>query len=327
MKFIGQQFSFGIGKESVRGTGVSAQYSMPWSSLSIDDKIQSATDETSIGVIEKGVGSDIAVFTSECTVEGNMDDAGFGLLLKALMGAETVSAVAGESAVKDHKFTVAQNAQHPSLSLSVYGPNESSGLVYPLGMIDTLDLDIELDKYATYKTTIKANKSASQGFTPSFTAVNKFRPQDGAFTYAANLSGLSGGTALSIHKLSLSFKKNTEDDVVIGNQNPVDRYNKGFELSGSFELNYDSRTLIDSEMLGDAYIAFQIVMTNSAVSIGTSSHPTFTLRVAKAKITEIARKLDSKNITTMTVKFTPFYSISDTEMVDLTLRNSITSAY
>lgn len=391
-KFIGPQYSIGIGKESTRGTPVVAAYWIPWGTLTVDDKIKTAKDETSIGVIESGVGQEIAIFTSECQLEGNLDDSGFGLILMSLFGTDTVGAV--ETGVKDHVFTVAQNAQHPALSLSVAGPNESSGLVYPLGMIESLDITIELDKYATFKAVYKANKSASQANTASFSTVNRFRPQDGSFGYAPTLPGANGtltatGTAAStihvtacsinpqtklqvgmtvtgtnipagttvativsataydlsaattgaigtqtfgpvavqIKKFQLSLKANTEDDEVLGNQSPVDRLNKAFMASGSFELYYASRTMIDTIMLGDLYEAIHIAMVNSAVAIGTTSHPSFTFNAARVKLTEVARKFTAKDITVQTVKFECFYSQADTEMLDITLRNTITTGY
>ena len=391
-KFIGQLFNIGIGKESSRGTPVAATYYLPNTSLSVDDKIKVAKDETSIGVIEDGVGQEITTRYSEATIEGRATDKGFGLILMSLMGTDTVGAV--ESGVKDHAFTVLQTAQHPALSLSVYEPNASTGLVYPLGMLDQLDLTIDLDKYIMYKATYKANKSTSQANTTSYIAENAFRPQDFTIGYAPTLAGANGtltatGTAattihvtscsinpqtllqvgmtvsgtnipagatiasivsatafdlsaastgaigtmtfgpavVQIKKASLSFKKNTEDDEVLGSIDPVDRLNKQFAVTGSFELFYTDRTMIDTIMLGDIYKAVNLKAINSGVTIGTTSHPSLTINLARVKLAEVSRKIDSKNIVSQTVKFTAFYSLSDTEMLDITLRNTVTSAY
>jgi len=389
-KFIGHQFDIGIGKESTRGTAVVATYWLPDSSLTVDDKVKVAKDETSIGVIEDGVGQEVSNVYSEAVLEGRVSDTGFGLLLMALMGTDTIGAV--ETGVKDHVFTVAQNAQHPSLSVCVYEPNASTGLVYPLGMIDSLDVTCELDKYAMYKATIKANRNASQANTVAYAADNAFRPQDITIGYAPTLAGANGtltatGTAASsIHvtslsisttllqvgmtvsgtnvpvgttiativgaaafdlsaastgaigtltfgptpvnskKVQLSFKANTEDDEVLGNINPVDRLNKAMQVSGTFELYYTDRTFIDTVMLGDIYKAINVKMV-SGVTIGTTSHPTFTANFARVKLSEVSRKIDNKGIVSQTVKFTAFYSLSASEMFDLTLRNTITSGY
>lgn len=324
-KFIGPQFSIGIGKESVRATAVAAAYWLPWSSLTVDDKIKAAMDETSIGVIEHGIGQEITMFTSECQLESNIDDSGFGLILMSTFGTDTVGAV--ETGVKDHVFTVAQSAQHPSLSISVAGPNESTGLVYALGMMKTLDLNFELDKYATYKASLGANKNASQANTASFSAVNRFRPQDMTFGYATAYSGLNSPTAVGIKKFTISIKKNTEDDEVLGNTSPIDRLNKGFEVEGSFELYYTDRTMIDTIMMGDLQKALIFTVVNANVTIGAVSHPSLTIKLAKVKLTEVARKLSAKDITMQTIKFKAFYSMSDSLMLNMTLRNTVTASY
>lgn len=390
-KFIGQQFNIGIGKESVRGTAVVASYWLPNTTLTVDDKIKVAKDETSLGVIEDGVGQEVSNRFSEAVVEGRATDQGFGLILMSLMGTDTVGAV--ETGVKDHVFTVLQSAQHPSISVSVYEPNASTGLVYPLGMLDGLDVTIDLDKYIMYKATYKANRNAAQANTTSYVAENAFRPQDFTIGFAPTLAGVKGtitatGTAattihvtaisisttllqvgmsvtgtnipvgatiativsasaydlsvattgaigtqtfgpalVSIKKASLSFKKNTEDDEVLGSLDPVDRLNKQFAVSGSVELFYTDRSFIDTMMLGDLYKAIQMKAINSTVLIGASSHPTLTINLARTKFSEVSRKIDDKGIVSQTLKIVGFYSLSDTEMIDITLRNTVTAGY
>ena len=390
-KFLGQQFNIGIGKESTRGTAVTASYWLPNTTLTVDDKVKLAKDETSLGVIEAGVGQEVSNRYSEATIEGRATDQGFGLILMTLMGIDTVGAV--ETGVKDHVFTVLQTAQHPSVSVCVYEPNASTGLVYPLGMLDTLDVTIDLDKYVMYKAAYKANRNAAQANTTSYVAENAFRPQDVTIGFAPSLAGIKGtlaatGTAtstihitglsisttllqvgmtvtgtnipanttiativsasavdlsaattgaatsytfgaavVSVKKASLSFKKNTEDDEVLGSIDPIDRLNKQFAVSGSIELYYTDRSFIDTMMLGDLYKAIQIKAVNSTVTIGTTSKPTLTFNLARTKFSEVSRKIDDKGIVSQTLKFTAFYSLSDTEMVDITLRNTVTSGY
>jgi len=325
-KFIGRVYKVGIGKESVRGTAVSASYWLPESSLSVDDKITVVKDESSIGIIEDGVGQDITSRYSEATLEGRITDLGFGLILKALMGTDTKTTASGESAVYDHAFTVQQSAQHPSLTICVAGPNESTGRAYPLAMLDQLDLTFELDKYAMYKAQLRANVSASQSNTPSYTAENAFRPQDITIGYASDLSGIGSPTSVAAKKVTLSFKKNPEDDKTLGNVDPIDRLNKQFSCEGTMELFYDARTFIDTVMLGDLYKCIRITAA-APVAIGSTSNPTVQITLAKVKLSEVARKLDNNNIVTQTLKFSAFYSISDTEMVDILLRNTVSSAY
>jgi hypothetical protein len=323
-KFLGRQFSIGVGKEGTRGTKTSATAWLPDATLSVDDKIKVVKDETSVGVIEQGVGQDITSQYSEASIEGRVTDTTFGHILMALMGTDTKATTSGESTVYDHTFSVSQSAQHPSYSLCVHSPNDD--LAYPLGMLSTLDLTFDLDKYATYKAAFRANKSQSQSNTPSFSAENAFRPQDISVAYAANISGLGSATSVSAKKVTLSFKKNPEDDQVLGSADPADRLNKQFQCDGTIELYYSDRTFIDTIMLGDLYKALRITLANPT-TIGSTSSPTVQITLARLKLSEVARKVDNSGITSQTLKFTAFYSISDSKMLTILLRNTQSTAY
>ena len=323
-KHIGRQFSIGIGKEGTRGTATAATAWLPDTTLSIDDKVTVAKDETAIGVIEDGNGQDVTSQTSEATIEGRVSDTSFGHILMALMGTDTKTTTSGESAVYDHTFSVLQTAQHPSYTLCAHGPNDD--LAYPLGMLDSLDLTFELDKYAMFKAAFKANGSASQDNTPSFSAENVFLPKDITVGYADTIADLGSATAVNAKKLTLAFKKNTLDEKAFSNANPIDRLNQQFGCEGSLELSYDGRTLIDDVMLADVYKALRVSLT-SGVTIGSTSHPMVQFTFARVKLSEVSRKMDNNGIVSMTVKFTAFYSLSDAKMLAILLRNVRATAY
>ena len=116
---IGRKFSVGIGKESSRGTAVSASFWLPKMAATVDDKINSIVDGSSVGVIEDAQGQDIATTYSQGTIEGRITDISFGLWFLAALGTETSqSAHSGESAVYDHVFNVNESVPHKSLILS-----------------------------------------------------------------------------------------------------------------------------------------------------------------------------------------------------------------
>ena len=326
-KFIGRKFNIGIGKESVRATPVVASYWLPKVALDIDDKIEFAVNESSIGVIEDAVGQSVTKKYAEGSIEGLITDKGIGLLLMALFGTDTVGAV--ETGVKDHAFTVLQSAQHPSLTLSIVeaNSNSGSGFAHALAMIDSLEITLEVGKFASYKASFRANAGADQADTVAFTAENIFKPQDCVFKMASALAGLSGASAINARKIVLTLKANTEDDDTIGSVASVDRLNKQFSVDGSVELVYNDRTFIDTDMLADLAQAIRLQAINTAVTIGSTSNPTLTFDLASAKIQEVARKIENNGIIMQTVKFKGYYSQTDSSMVTATLRNTVTSAY
>lgn len=328
-KFSGRQFNVGIAKESSRGTAVVAAYWLQCDSVTYDDEIRVVKHGGNYGVVEKGIAQDVSTFESKGQISGNITDLGFGLLLMSIMGTDTIGAV--ETGVKDHVFTVLQSAQHPVLTVSVYEPNSNSGTsgyAYPLSTVDELEMTFEIGKYAMYKATLMGNKGANKSAdTLAYTAEHLFRPQDGTVKLASALSGLAGASATTLTKAVVTLKQNSEADIVIGNTAPVDRLNKEFECSGSIELKYSDRTMIDTYLTGDVYTAMSFTFANTGVTIGVSSSPTLTVRLARCKFESVARKTDQKGIVTQTVKFTAFYSSGDSEMLDITLRNTLTTAY
>lgn len=325
-KVIGRKFSLGIGKETVRGTSVAAAFWIPKTDVSVDDRINYAVHDASIGVIEDSIGQDITGKYSEISIGGNVYDKSFGLLLLATFGTETSQTLV-ETGVYDHLFNVAQTSQHTSLTIACADPNGGTGLRYTLGMIEQLTMEFEVGKYFTYSADLRANANTATANTASFTAENLFRPQDGTIKLATNLAGLGAASPISIKKGSITIKKNLEDDFIIGNVAAADRLNKEFSVEGSLELFYDDRTMIDTYMLADLAQAMRIDFQNLGTLIGATKSPELVFDMGKVKMQEVSRKIDNSGIISQTVKFKAFYSIADTSMIKATIRNTQSAAY
>lgn len=323
---IGRKYNIGIGKESARGTAVAATYWLPKMDYQIDDKINYAVNNSAVGVIEDANGQDVTSKYAEGSISGRASDTTLGLILLATLGTDTPALV--ETTAHDHVFSVLETAQHPSLTIAVAGPNESTGYRHALAMIDSLQLDYEINKYCTYKAGFRANAAASGANTASFaTTENVFLPQHATFKIATNLAGLGAASAVSVRKVSLSIKKNVEEDYTIGNLSPVDRINKQFSVEGTVEIVYNDRTYIDSILMTDTVKAMRIAAVNTGVTIGASSNPSLTVDLAAVKLSEVARKTSNNDVVTQTLKFKAFYSLADAKMITVTLRNIVATAY
>lgn len=324
---IGRKVNIGIGKESVRGTAVAPTYWLPKMDFDVDDKINYVVDDSSVGVIESGQGQDITSKYAEGSITGRLSDTTLGLVLLGVFGTDTPASVGGDATVYDHVFTVLESAQHPTLTIGMAGTNESTGYRHALAMIDQLDIDFEVNKYCQYKAGFRANVGVAGANTPSYTAVeNAFLPQHATLKVATNLAGLTGASAISTRKVSLSIKTNVEEDWTIGNLAPVDRVNKTFEIEGTIEIVYNDHTYIDL-MTADTQKALRLTALMSGTTIGSASNPTLTIDLAKVKFQEVARKISNDDIVTQTLKFKAFYSLTDSKMVTATLRNLVSSAY
>lgn len=324
-KFIGRKFNIGVGRESTRGTARAVQRWLPTTELTIDEKVEHAKEESVYGVIENQTDADVVKTFAEGSISGLVDDQAIGYLLYGALGTVATTGPTDTSAYT-HAFTVAQSAQIQSLTFTASEPNAqtTASLLFPLVAIDSLDMDFEVGQYPTYSASFTSNVSSSTSATVSYTAPNNFRPQDGEVRIATTYAGLASGTAYSVRRASVSISKNVEDDHNIGSTNVTDRLNKQFQVTGSLEIVYDNRTNI-TELLANATRAIQIKFTNTNVLIGASTRPTITIKLAKVKLTEVARNLGKDDVVMATLNFEAFYSLSDTRMIDITLINTVTT--
>lgn len=330
-KYIGRKYSIGFGKEAstTRGTAVAISFWTPKMDVSVEEKIGTVINDASIATIADAENMEVVSKYCEGSLTGRLEQTAFGLLLTAAFGTEAVTAVGGETLVYDHSFTVAESAQHPSLTIGVSEPNAqtTASKVYTLGMIDALEIDLEIGKYSTYKIDFRANAAATASLTPSFSAETAFLPQDGVVKFATNLAGLDAASAISVKKVMFKINKNTEDDMVIGSTTPADRLNKQIEVSGTIELIYNDRSYLDTNLNAGLAQALRIQLVNSDVTIGSNSRPTITFDMAKVILSEVARNIKNNDIVTQVLKFKAFYSIADTSMITAKLRNLQSAAY
>lgn len=393
--FIGRQLSIGIGKESTRGTAVAAAYWVQKTDFMVEDRIDTIADDASIAVIEDSQQQEIVKKFSEGSIGGRITDITFGIFLMALFGTDTVTAVGGETLVKDHVFSVLQTAQHPSLTLIVNEPNATgaSSLAYALCMLDSMNIHIEVGKWSTYKAGFRGNANGTTSPTVSYIVENGFNPQFATASFAPTLAGVQGtltatGTAVStvnvtalsintnllqvgmtvtgtnvpvgatvatiisstaftlsiattgamgsitfggvvvnMRMVDINVMPNLEDDPTIGQLAVADRYNKQFAVEGSFQLVYKDRSYIDTIMLGDLNKALRLKAANTAVVIGTAVNPTITIDLALVNLKEVTRTDKNNDVMLQTIKFKAFYSIPDTQMCKITLRNTQVATY
>jgi hypothetical protein len=321
-KFIGRLVDVGVAKESVRGTAeTSATFWLPKLSMSVDDMIEQAVDESSIGVIEDSTGASVIVKRAEGEIEGNISDKSFGLLLLSALGGVSTTGPS-QTTVYTHAFSVGQSAQHQSLTIFQDDPNQD--YKYANGVIDSLDIDASIGNFAKYKAGFRAKQGATATLTPSYTAENIFLPHHGSLKTASALAGLGAASAIDIRSVKLSIKANAEDDIKLGSIAPADILNKQFSCEGTIELVYNDETF-KTDMLADTAKAMRIRLSNTDVTIGSSLNPQITIDLAKVKFSNFSRNYSNDDIVVATVDFKAFYSMTDSKMVTVELVNTTTS--
>lgn len=320
-KFIGRIADIGIAKETTRGTAESsATFYLPKMSFTYDDKIEQVIDESSVGVIEDATGASIVGKMAEGEFEGKIGDKSIGLLLLSVFG--TVSSTVSETVVYTHSFSVAESAQHQSLTVFQEDPNQD--YKYALGMIDRFSLDVSLGQFAKITAGFKSKAGATATLTPSYTAENNFLPQHGTLKYASTTAGLGAGTAVNIKSFKLDIVTNVENEMVLGSTAPADLLNKQFAVSGTVEMIFTDETF-KTQLLADTAQALRIRLTNSDVTIGTTKNPQLTFDLNKVKWGEFTRNYGNDDLVSVTASFKAFYDLTTSGMITAELINLQTS--
>ena len=193
-KGIGRLISVGVAIETTRGTAISsANHWLPFSDATLDEKFSNVTQDEAYGIIEDSVGQFRIKNWSEGTLKVPLTDLSAPLLFKAILGANADTTHSGETTVYDHKATVGESAQHPSLTFFIHDTLSGVDYSYALGVIHKMDLDVELKKFAELSLSVKALKGVAQStFSPSIVNENRFLPQYMTFASAPSVAGANG---------------------------------------------------------------------------------------------------------------------------------------
>jgi len=322
-KHIGRLIKVGIGKETERGTGVAPLYWLPITKIDHADKAEYAVNEAGYGTIMDSVGAEVVKNNGEGGFTALLGDKHFGLILYALFGTlNSTARSAPNASVYDHVFTLAENAQHQSLSIGVSEPNQD--LTFPLGMINSLELKFETGKLLEYTAQFKSKKSTAGALTPALPSENIFRPQDFHFYLATNLAGLAGASEIAVKSFDLKIEKDIEDVDVLGSVEPSDILNKQVKISGSATLIFDATTY-NALYLAGTVKALRIKLTDAGVTIGSALNPELIIDLAKCVFNDYARDTALNNVVMQTVTFKAVYSTTDAKVGSATLTNLVTS--
>jgi len=325
-KGIGRLINLGIAKEAARGTAEStASFWFQKLDADFNEKKTFARKEQSLGVIEAASGADIVKAIAEGAISIPLTDKTIGLILLSALGSVSTQANTPEASVHTHTFSVAQNAQHPSLTYFIEDVLSGQDYKHALGMIQTLEIKYERGKFVEGAVTIRTKKGATATLTSSFTAENFFRSNDFTFKLAANLAGLDAASAIQIKSLNLKIDKDLEDDDVLGSVDPVDILNKEFSVTGNLEAVFQNESDFKTQFLAGTAKAMRIDLQNNDVTIGSSTKPRLKIDLASVIFSELTRALKNGDTVMQTLTFEGYYSLSDAKAITAVLINTQSS--
>ena len=309
-KFIGRLCNIGIGKETVRGVGVAAEYWVPKALLTYDDKVIKVNSELSYGTINQfGNQSLVAQKFAEGSIESDVMDKSFGLIMLAVLG--TVNSGAFSGAFK-HTYSLQEDNQHDSLSMHIDEP--SGDLLFELTMIESIEINIIPDDVVKFVINFKSKSSVGSISSKSFVTQNKFIGRHLAFKIAAATGNLDAASAISLKSLKLMINKNLIMDVALGTVQPEDILNRAFSATGELELNYQDRTYANY-MLDGVYKAMRIDLVNNDVTIGTTN-PSFRIDLSRVAFDSWEPTRENDEIVSQKINFTGLWDITNGNVIN-----------
>lgn len=299
-KYIGRVIDLGIGRETTRGVGVAPTYWLPRTTFSFDDKVIKARSESGMGVLDDSEEAFVTTKYGQGDIEGEIRDKSFGLFLYQMLG--SLSTSAPTDSAYTHSFSLLESAQHPSLSFTVQDPNTNE--MYKLAMLDSLEINAELDQVVMYKASFMGKQAtgmvAAQSVT--YTSDHKFTKKHAGIKVAENIAGLAAATNLSIKRMRLTISKNVTMDDALGTVEPEDFLNRQFSVEGEIELNYEDETWKNYFKNG-TYRALQIQLDNTDALIGVTSRPSLTIQMPKVDFFDWTPDYALDEIVKQTVSF------------------------
>ncbi len=323
-KGIGRLNQVGIAKETSRGTAVGTPtYMIAFAELDLDEKDQRVIDEQSYGVVENSVGESIVKQWMEASIKAPIGDNHFPLLLYSILGTLNTSIGTATGTPCTHTITVAQSAQHQSLTILLDDPIGGQDYKHANAVIAQLEIAYEREAFLSYTASVKAMKGAAATVNPVAVSENRFLPQHVVFKLATTQSGLTAATAMPIKSATLRITQNIQDDDVLGSVSPADFLSKQFAIEGELEAIYQNETDFKSNSLTGTARAMRLDLINTDAVIGTgAANPSIRIDLNKVVFQPITKPIRLNDIMVQRVSFRAHYSATDSKMVTITAVNS-----
>lgn len=324
-KGIGRLIQVGIAKETSRGTPVTTPaYMIAFSELDLDEKDQRVVDEQSRGVIESSVSESIVKQWMEGSIKAPIGDQSFPLLLLSICGTATASATGSAYA---HTILVAQNAQHPTITVLIDDPVAGQDYAHPNSVVGQLEIAYEQNAFIHFTAQLRGQKGTATAVTPASVTENRFLPQHLTFKVADTQADLTGtGTAISLKSATLRIGQSIQDDDVLGSSTMRDILNKQFTIEGELEAIFKNESDFKTGSLTGTAKALRFDLVNTGAPIGGSAtSPSLRIDLHKIQFQPITKPIRLNDIVMQKVAFRAHYHTTDAKMVTITATNAVAS--
>lgn len=324
----GESVNLGVGGESQAARGV-AVAPTSWIPARTPTGIRTVLEKILVretrasGVMSQA--SEIVQKRAEGDLEFNLRSESIGWILLSLFGScSSVAKAGGNSSVYDHTFNIlANNPQHPSLTLALHQPNIQD-YEYALGIVAGLEIKTPVNDLVNATANFMAKSEAEQSaYTVAFNETNDpyFRGRDVTIKIATNLAGLDAASALAVKEFSLPVNFNARPNQVLnGSTSPNDMLSLLGEFSGSMKLDYTSKIFHDYFVAG-TYFAMRVEMTRADITIGASANPKLVIDMPKVSIEDLPSDRPLDDIVMEELQFTAHYDGTTAKAITAVLTN------
>lgn len=278
MSRIGRDQVVGVGLQSTRGTGVSADYWLQKINFEFNREVTHVADVSALGVSAMSAGVAVANKKSAPTISAYVDINAFGLL--SYLDFETYADSAnadGSGNVYDHTYKVGVATTNERLAtINVEDGNLEGDQDVVDAMLNKSTLSFDMDNYVTTDLEFVGKYPVGGTNTSSFSTPTNFLGRHVTIKYATSVSGLSGGTTLTSKSGSVVINGNINNDSKafnLGNIDIADHHKQGRNIEISISRYLEDQAFIDL-MESGATRALQITIVDTGTTIGTAANPT-----------------------------------------------------
>jgi len=318
MEIIGRDLEVGFGVEETRGTPQgTAEKWLKNVTANIVERSETVIDDNSHAVLEDSDNSRVVKQWIEGNLEGIAQVDPIGYIFLNLYGADVDSALG--SGAFQHIFNIAQNIQHPALTIFAKDGSVQQS-VFSNGMVNTLELTATVEDFVRFTAAFMAKAASANADTPSYALERDFIGKDITVKVAATEAALSGATAKKVKELAITWDQGLIPDHILGQFDPDDIYNAKMSIEGTLTLNLDDEVFKDLFLNGTAqYMEISIVGT---ADIGGGENPEITILLNKMQVQDWNRSGGNDELVTQVVAFKAFYNETDDKQSQVTIKNN-----
>lgn len=315
--YIGRKVAVGIGKETVRGTAVAAQFWVRHLSLDFKRKGNVAQNESALGVREKFSDSEITKQWAEGKLEGKVNHKSFGLILLAAFG-NVVDAANG--AAYDHTYTINQSATPQSLTISRNDGNTARR--HALAMLKSLEITVEAGEYVKFSCDIMSKKGVDTANTVAYVTEYEFTSKHAYVKFASAVAGLAAATASAVKSAKLSMDMGVDAYFELGNVDPAEIHAMAVEVTGEIVARHSDNSYEDM-YFNNTRKAMLFGFKNTDVDLGAGVNPKVEFTFEQARVSDWDTSNDLDGIVEQTMGITGEFSTATGKAITALLTNDV----